>query len=98
VGRWEGDTLVVESSGFRDDGWLDTIGHPFTSGGKMIERFRRPNFGTLEMTVTIDDSKAYTKPFTVNYKYQLMLDTELLEHVCLDRSSKNYVGADPVTK
>ena len=98
VGRWEGDTLVVESSGFRDDGWLDTVGNPLTSGGKMIERFRRPNFGTLEMVVTIDDPKAYTKPFTVNYKYQLMLDTELLEHVCLDRSSKNYVGADPVAK
>lgn len=59
----------------------------------MIERFRRPNFGTLEMEVTIDDPKTYTKPFTVKFKHRLMLDTELIEHVCLDRSSQHYVGA-----
>lgn len=98
VGRWEGDTLVVESSGFRDDGWLDTVGNPLTGAGKMIERFRRPNFGTLEMEVTVDDPKTYTKPFTVKFKHRIMLDTELIEHVCLDRSSKNYVGADFVAK
>jgi len=93
VGRWEGDTLVVESSGFRDDGWLDTVGNPLTGAGKMTERFRRPNFGTLETEVTVDDPKTYTKPFTVKFKYRLMLDTELIEHVCLDRSSQHYVGA-----
>jgi hypothetical protein len=98
VGKWDGDTLVVESSGFRDDGWLDTVGNPLTGAGKMIERFRRPNFGTLEMEVTVDDPKAYTKPFTVKFKHRIMLDTELIEHVCLDRSSKNYVGADFVAK
>ena len=94
VGRWEGDTLVVESTGFRDDGWLDTVGNPLTSAGRITERFRRPNFGTLQMDMTIEDLEAYTRPFTVSYTYQIMLDTDLLEHVCLDRSSKHYVGAD----
>lgn len=98
VGHWEGDTLVVESAGFRDDGWLDTVGNPLTSAGRIIERFRRPNFGTLEMEVTIDDPKAYMKPFSVAFKHQIMLNTELIEHVCLDRSSKHYVGADGVAK
>ena len=98
VGRWEGDTLVVESSGFRDDGWLDTVGNPLTGAGKLTERFRRPNFGTLEMEVTVDDPKTYTKPFTVKFKHQLMLDTELIEHVCLDRSSQHYVGATGAAK
>jgi hypothetical protein len=64
-GWWEGDTLVVETTNFRDDGWLDVNGAPLTSEGKLIERFRRPNFGTLEIDVTIDDPKAYTRPWTV---------------------------------
>ena len=61
VGHWEGDTLVVETTGFMDDGWLDVRGSPLTSEGKMIERFRRTSYGNLELTVTIDDQKAYTQ-------------------------------------
>jgi len=82
VGRWEKDTLVVETTGFRDDGWLDVNGSPLTSAGRMIERFRRPNFGTLEIEVTVDDPKAYTKPWTVTLTQQIMPDSELIEFVC----------------
>jgi hypothetical protein len=83
-GHWEGDTLVVETTGFRDDVWLDVNGAPLTSAGKLIERFRRPNFGTLEIDITIDDPKAYTKPWTVRVNQRLLVDTDLIEFVCLE--------------
>ena len=66
TGHWDGDTLVVETNGFRDDVWLDVEGSPLTKSGKMTERFRRVNYGNLEIEVTVDDPKAYTKPWTVN--------------------------------
>jgi len=81
-GWWEGDTLVVETTHFRDDGWLDVNGAPLTSEGKIIERFRRPTFGRLEIDVTIDDPKAYTKPWTVRVNQRLLVDTDLIEFVC----------------
>jgi len=84
VGKWEGDTLVVENTGFRDLGWLDVEGSPLTESGKIIERFRRPDFGHLEIVVTIDDPKAYTKPWTVTVNQRIMLDTELIEFVCAE--------------
>jgi hypothetical protein len=84
VGRWDGDTLVVETSGFKDDGWLDIIGNPLTEAAQLTERFRRPNYGTLEIDVTIDDPKAYTKPWTVRVNQRIMLDNELIEFVCLE--------------
>jgi hypothetical protein len=84
VGRWDGDTLVVDSTGFRDDGWLDIIGNPMTDAAKVTERFRRPNFGTLEIDVTIDDPKAYTKPWTVRVNQRILLDTELMEFICAE--------------
>ena len=93
VGKWEGDTLVVETINFRDEGWLDINGNPLTTAGKTIERFRRPNFGNLEIDVTIDDPKAYTKPFTVRVNQRIMLDTELIEFICEDRDATHYVGA-----
>jgi len=83
-GRWEGDTLVVESTNFRDLGWLDVNGAPLTAAGRIIERFRRPNLGTLEIDVTIDDPKAYTRPWTVRVNQRLLADTELIEFVCLE--------------
>ena len=82
VGHWEDDTLVVESVGFRDDGWLDVYGSPLTDEGKLIERFRRPDYGHMEIDVTVDDPKAYTRPFTVRVSHQVMLDTELIEFIC----------------
>jgi hypothetical protein len=84
VGKWEGDTLVAETTGFRDGGWLDIIGHPMTDAAKVIERFRRPTVGTLEIDVTVDDPKAYTKPWTVRVNQRLLLDTELMEFICLE--------------
>jgi len=83
-GRWEGDTLVVETTHFRDDGWLDVNGAPLTSAGRLIERFRRPRFGRLEIDVTIDDPKAYTRPWTVRVNQRLLVDTELIEFICLE--------------
>jgi hypothetical protein len=82
AGHWDGDTLVVETTGFRDLGWLDVEGSPLTESGKLIERFRRPDFGHLEIEVTIDDPKAYTKPWTVTVHQRIMLDTDLIEFIC----------------
>lgn len=96
VGHWEGDTLVAETVGLIDDGWLDVQGSPLTSEGKLTERFRRTNFGTLEIAVTIDDPKAYTKPFTATVMNRLSPDTQLIEFVCIDKSAQHYVGADGV--
>jgi hypothetical protein len=93
VGHWEGnDTLVVETTGFMDDGWLDVRGSPLTSAGKLTERFRRPTFGSLEIEVTIDDPKAYTRPFTAKVMNRLLPDTQLIEFVCLDKDAQHYVG------
>jgi len=96
VGRWEGDTLVIETTGFMDDGWLDVRGSPLTSGGKIIERFHRVKYGYLELEETIDDPKAYTRPFSAKLYYRLSPDTQLIEFVCLDKDAKHYVGASPV--
>jgi hypothetical protein len=84
TGRWEGDTLVVETSGFRDGLWADFYGSPLTDQAKLTERFRRPNFGTLLVQVTIDDPKAYSKPWTVDVNQRYGLDMELLEYACLE--------------
>ena len=85
VGRWDGDTLVVESNGFRDDGWLDErTGAPGTSALKLTERIRRPVFGRLEIDVTVDDPKAYTKPWSLHLTQSLMPDTELIEYICAE--------------
>jgi hypothetical protein len=94
VGHWEGDTLVIETTGFRDDVWLDVEGSPLTSSGKMTERWRRVKFGLMQIDITIEDPKAYTKPFTVRVNHQLMPDTELMEFVCQERDAIHYVGKD----
>jgi hypothetical protein len=94
VGHWDGDTLVVETTGFRDDVWLDVNGSPMTNAGKLIEKFRRPNFGSLEIEVTVDDPKAYTKPFTVKVYQRIMVDTDLIEFICAEneKSDAHLVG------
>jgi len=83
-GKWEGDTLVVETNGFRDGLWADYNGSPITSAAKITERFRRLNYGTLEIEVTVDDPKGYTKPWTVKLRQSIVLDADLLEYVCLE--------------
>jgi hypothetical protein len=84
TGRWDGDTLVVDSTGFNGKAWLDTQkGHPASEELHVTERFRRTNFGTLEVVATIDDPKAYAKPWTTTtQKMLLQLDTDLLEFIC----------------
>jgi len=82
VGKWEGDTLVVQSNGFRDDLWLDANGSPMTASAKISERFRRPDFGHLEIALTVDDPKAYTRPWTVILKQTIVADSDLLDYVC----------------
>ena len=82
TGKWDGDTLAVETTGLRDLGWLDVEGSPITESAKIFERFRRPDYGHLEIEVTIDDPKAYTKPWTVKLDQTIKLDTDLLDSVC----------------
>jgi len=91
-GRWMGDTLVVETTGFRDGGWLDVNGTPLTDRGRTIERYRRTSYGFMDVEVTVDDPKAYTRPWTVTIKQRLMGDDELIEFVCLEneRSSSHF--------
>jgi hypothetical protein len=90
VGRWDGETLVVESAGFRDDGWLDVNGSPLTDRGRMIERYRRENYGTMTVDVTVDDPKAYTRPWSVTLTHRLMPDDDLIEFICNEKSSAHF--------
>lgn len=84
IGKWEGDTLVVQTTGFRDGLWLDRSGSPLTDAAKMTERFRRVNYGTMEIELTVDDPKAYTAPWTVKLNSYIVLDTELMDYMCLE--------------
>jgi hypothetical protein len=84
IGRWEGDTLVAQTSGFRDGGWLDVNGSPLTDAARITERFTRPTFGSMRIEITVDDPKAYTRPWTVIVNHEIMLDTDLIEFVCLE--------------
>ena len=89
VGRWDGDTLVVESTGFTDRSWLDYDGHPPTEGLRLTERYRRRDFGRLDVSVTFEDAGAFTKPWTVSVPLDLFPDTEMLEAVCRE-NEKDY--------
>lgn len=82
VGKWEGDTFVVETTGFNDKAPLDVIGHPRSESLRLTEAFRRRDFGHLEIQVTVDDPKTYTKPVTIRVNNRLLPDTELLEGFC----------------
>jgi len=84
VGRWDGDTLVVESTGFNGRNWLDVAGHPHSEELRLTERFRRTSFGRLEIEQTVNDPKAFEKPFTVRIEGYYLPDTDLLEYVCLE--------------
>jgi len=82
IGKWEGETLVVDSSGFNDQSWLDDWGHPHTDTLHTVERFRRSDYGHMEMEVTIDDPKAYTRPWSATVRFNLLADTEMIENIC----------------
>ena len=84
VGKWQDDALIVETTGFRDDLWIDWNGSVITSAAKVREEFRRPDLGHIEIRVTVDDPKAYTAPWTVLIKERLILQTELIDEICLE--------------
>src|SRR5262249_39042574 len=87
--RWGGDTLIVQTAGFRNDLWIDMGGRPMSEAAKLTERIRRPNYGNLEVEVTIDDAKVYARPWTVKLTQNIELDTELIDEVCLE-NEKSY--------
>jgi hypothetical protein len=82
--KWSGDTLTIETIGFRDDTWIDWNGSVLTESAKVREEMRRPDLGHLQIQVTVDDPKAYTKPWTVTLTQRIMVDTELIDEVCLE--------------
>ena len=99
TGRWEGDTLVVETGGFNDRGWLDIEGHPHTEALHIIERFHRRDFGHMDLEMTIDDPKTFTRPFSFKIPKTLLPDTDLLESVCEhDSSPPHMLGGNEITK
>ena len=71
-----------ETNNLRDDGWLDIVGTPLTDQAKVTERFRRVSYGRMEIDITVDDPKAYTKPWTVRHVQDIMPDGELIEFIC----------------
>jgi hypothetical protein len=87
VGRWQGDVFVAETSGFNDNVWLDNAGRPATGALRVTERFRRIDFGRMDIEITIDDPKAYTKPWTITQALQYQADDELIEYIC-DENNK----------
>src|SRR5438045_3888428 len=82
IGKWEGDTLVVDTVGFNDQSWLDDPGHPHSDALRVTERYRRTNFGNMSLEITFDDSKAYTKPWSAHIPFNIFADTELIESIC----------------
>jgi len=91
VGKWEGDVLVVDTVGIHEGTWLDDGGHPHSDALHIIERFRRKDFGHMELELTIDDPKAYVKPWTVHIPWNLMPDTDLLDWVCLNEKDRPHM-------
>ena len=83
-GKWEGDTLVVQSVGFNDKTWLDAGGHPHSEALKLTERYHRRDFGHMDIEVTVNDPKYYTRPFTVKLPFHLIPDSDVLEAVCAE--------------
>jgi hypothetical protein len=92
TGRWEGDTLVVRTNGLRDGLWLDVSGNPMTDAATLTERIRRPNFGTLQVEFTVDDPKAYTRPWTVHLEQTFIADEDLIDEICLEGAKPLHVA------
>jgi hypothetical protein len=92
VGRWDGDTFVVQTAGFNDKGWLDNAGRPATEHLRVTERFHRKDFGHMDVQITIDDPKAYTKPWTMTLPLTFQADDELIEYIC--NENNKYFGLD----
>jgi len=86
TGRWDGDTLVVDTTGFNGKVWIDQVGHPTTDALHVIERFHRRDFGHMDLQITIDDPKAYTRPWTMTEEVRLTPETEPVEFICNDNN------------
>ena len=84
VGKWEGDTLVVETIGFNDRNVLDLMGHPHSDALRVVERYHRRDFGHMDVEVTIDDAKMYTRPFSIKFTQKLLADSDVLENICAE--------------
>jgi hypothetical protein len=91
VGRWDGDALVVETAGLKDNTWLDLFGHPATDALHVVERFRRRDFGHMDLEITLTDPKAYTKPWQIALQLHLMPDNELLEWICVENNKVEHM-------
>jgi hypothetical protein len=96
IGKWDGDTLVVESRGFNGKTWLDKAGNPTTEALHVTERFRRRNIGTLEIQVTIDDPMAYTRPWMITEQFRLMTNGDLLESICENNKDLEHLPGSPL--
>jgi hypothetical protein len=95
IGKWEGDTFVAQTVGFNDQSWFDDPGHPHSEELRVTERFRRVNFGRMEIQITFDDPKAYTKPWSATVPFTLLPDTDLIESICEnERDHQHMVGAE----
>jgi hypothetical protein len=95
VGHWDGDALVVETAGFKDITWLDFNGHPHSEALRITERFRRRDFGHMDIEMTISDPPIYSRPWTITVKADLVPDTEILEYVCAEneKDRRHLVGS-----
>lgn len=92
VGRWEGDTLVVETNGFNDRAWLDGFGHPRSDQMQITERYRRRDFGHMDVEFTFNDPKYYTRPFAVKTAINLLPDSDLIEYVCENERDRRHLN------
>ena len=94
IGKWEGDTLIVETAGFNDKTWLDQIGHPHTEALHLTERFHRLDFGHMELQITVNDPGAFMRPFTFMRHPKLLADYDMLEFICTEneRDAQHLVG------
>lgn len=91
IGKWDGDTFVVETTGFNDQTWLDDSGHPHTEALRTTERFLRRDFGHMDLTVTIDDPKTYNKPWSVDIPLRLVPDTDFIEDMCDNERDSSHI-------
>ena len=94
TGRWQGDVFVVETIGFNDNVWLDNLGTPATEQLRVTERFIRRDFGHMDIEITIDDPKAYTRPWKVVQPLEFSADNELIEYICNENNRYFHIVPD----
>lgn len=94
AGKWEGDTLVVQTTGFKEESWIDNVGHPRSEKMLITERFRRRDFGHIDLEIRYEDAKYYTRPFTNKVTFNLIPDSDIIEFVCTENEKDvQHLGA-----